>query len=1699
LKESVEILEKKLLSGLCDTHDTGLSDDEKNDEVVPPVMDWRRTENDEREFLKVVNKGDKSTRTEHKFINNEVELFSLTKKDGSVDELVDEVPGAIGAITASIALNVKAHNRQSLCVDVATGPSSLLGRKSDTLGSLILSKRLASKNAHAERDGNTSTAFFRDWSEEEGNPMFTMKSGITEKALCESNEFLERVLDGSGKFEHTKDNTLGSEVIYDTSKTKASIHETEPRGSMVTKNSRPLRKKAGEKMNDIMNKRNTTKADVAQGATNMSAKSLVTNIGDSDVCTSSAGNGRLARNDNGVPYGSPKMNVAEDESLPDDINGEMRACKNTIRQSGSEHSSTKNDCCRHGVEKNFSTSSKKQNPDSQCVQYIHRQEFDRDLSEDPGINSSTDILGGVYSKIEAAGFRVKFCRIGKNRYEKHPITPKLMVEFRSLSSAEEFLLVLQKYDTTEDGETAALMEFIENKGGIKKSKNVIVHSSGKFDFRNFKMGMDGIKRSTSSSSGINFESHSRLKSPNVASRHVTLARTSTISKSQSGPTKRNQYSRRRRKGDEVIDISDVSFREKVGKEPTESSLDNFFPHEKRAPVRNKSMGPGWNVRNVTFSNGSKTKYWVSPKLQFELRCHKYAMRFESIVRECNGDEFEALKNYSRELADAGIKRWDRIRIPPKYTRLLQKLKPPKPGTGMGRFGNVTNEHDHMLPGPEWSCAREESEGMTHTYWSSPQLLIKFKLLLAAVEFEKIRLEYDKDEIKAWSRFKEEMTNRGVVLSDYVENPYQYQFKHSTSVPDRNLFPSNTLRSSELAINDDVCFICDDGGELIQCDHCTKSYHLGCHIPVLHEVPNKKNWQCCECRALKMKRKQRCGQCDGCKRPNCGECSYCRDKKVFGGSGKFGKACKLRKCGQMRYASSETVPIKHPREGSIGDQVIRKQPVGTWNRGKENKRKIKIMPLRSEFGKNIKLRRRAGSGSQCKLLHCENEMDQMHHCDRPGLGWTFQREKFRSGVICTRWLSPEHQIKFKFRGAAKKFEQLRQQHGDEFAALKVFAKIAIANRRKISYYVANTKQYKLDSLTQRNVNLCRTDLKQPIRAWSRKRKTSVLCNGGHKKSKLAASNEKSFQGGRALEKLWSKTQSKGVQSKGTEEKRPPKRAGSTFKKSKPCKQSRIQTVEDPFKAVVPSSYDDNDPQYVRKRVTSVKPSFLGTVFKGRVLFVEDALNKTPPQKIFVEEGVRYELISAKVPRKAKGGRFSFDNKNNNEIKLLYVATQGPGLKKICLFKEMEKLCAFSSMKSSSKIVARLDHLQAEAKKIEHISADLIEIIEDRGHEGCGYFPDSFFDGWGLGTHCDSVQVRIVAPRLGLIKGMLCKKGGIAKIQIPDSMIKVPPSEVCDHDYATVIVKNSFPSDENVCLGSSLDPNKNARNSWKEGEKKKLSDMYCRMLLGFGVPKKLLKNYKSRSITATSVKHGHLKGLADPTGKIPEGKCFIPGYAKNTNGRRELFGKCFPKVYVSRSPCLAPSDAKLLSVVGTKPPTMSANEWDELCSFEFGSIIFGHPEKYAPLPCMIADGDLDGDDYFVMWDEKIVGHLSSARDKHTKNARKDLLNIEIPRSACNAHKKTRRSKCSDPKWLSKAQDHMLDFERQHAGKNIVGKLYRLCFDASKREDGTYDIYDEDARAYAKAYNDSLDLQKHGGKINLPKHLHENIPAGCQSLLG
>lgn len=118
----------------------------------------------------------------------------------------------------------------------------------------------------------------------------------------------------------------------------------------------------------------------------------------------------------------------------------------------------------------------------------------------------------------------------------------------------------------------------------------------------------------------------------------------------------------------------------------------------------------------------------------------------------------------------------------------------------------------------------------------------------------------------------------------------------------------------------------------------------------------------------------------------------------------------------------------------------------------------------------------------------------------------------------------------------------------------------------------------------------------------------------------------------------------------------------------------------------------------------------------------------------------------------------------------------------------------------------------------------------------------------------MQVRLIGPKLGLAKGMLLKKQGISRIQIPESMLKAPPSQICNKNYVAIIIKNVFPSTENTQLGRFLDPESDAQNSWTSSTKTPLSDMYRRMLVGFGVKESIVKEYAQSATQAMKLKHG-----------------------------------------------------------------------------------------------------------------------------------------------------------------------------------------------------------------------------------------------------
>jgi len=90
-------------------------------------------------------------------------------------------------------------------------------------------------------------------------------------------------------------------------------------------------------------------------------------------------------------------------------------------------------------------------------------------------------------------------------------------------------------------------------------------------------------------------------------------------------------------------------------------------------------------------------------------------------------------------------------------------------------------------------------------------------------------------------------------------PRQYEHNTngtpSTSDPQAAGSPSSSatskLQSQGPAWDDyspDECFICFDGGEILLCDYCDRSYHLSCHKPPLKEVPLGE-FKCMECVAV----------------------------------------------------------------------------------------------------------------------------------------------------------------------------------------------------------------------------------------------------------------------------------------------------------------------------------------------------------------------------------------------------------------------------------------------------------------------------------------------------------------------------------------------------------------------------------------------------------------------------------------------------------------------------------------------------------------------------------------------------------------------------------------------------------------------------------------------------------------------------------
>eukprot|EP00934_Nitzschia_sp_Nitz4_P008830 Nitzschia sp. Nitz4//scaffold63_size106090//64408//66450//NITZ4_004396-RA/size106090-processed-gene-0.146-mRNA-1//-1//CDS//3329555993//8820//frame0 len=492
-----------------------------------------------------------------------------------------------------------------------------------------------------------------------------------------------------------------------------------------------------------------------------------------------------------------------------------------------------------------------------------------------------------------------------------------------------------------------------------------------------------------------------------------------------------------------------------------------------------------------------------------------------------------------------------------------------------------------------------------------------------------------------------------------------------------------------------------------------------------------------------------------------------------------------------------------------------------------------------------------------------------------------------------------------------------------------------------------------------------------------------------------------------------------------------------------------------------------------------------------------------QTSFPYQGRYYQLVSLKTQSDSGGGggRSSISARfgKKKTAVLYYVTTSGPDVMELDLQTELEKIADFRSQ-PPYKVSSRLELFLTPSREGCHWRTDLMaddfEIVPEDSHIGCGFIPEEFLYSLFPNAHTaqaiDSMQVRIFAPKIGIAKGMLVKKRGITRIQLPPSMIKVGASRINQSaSWAVMIAKNVFPSISIETFGRFLDPDeKDPSEGQLRSIKKDLSEMYANIFTGLNVPPVLVETYKREIRSIENIRHANVLGVRDPTGQLPENTIFITGYTSDRNGNRVHMSELYPEIFISRSPCLEPTDAKLLKVVNHKPYEMSTETWEWLRSMKFGHVLFSVPrdrENAVPLPEACGNGDLDGDLYFICFHDKILSCLRRTFRHPRMIEDIAIQEEEIRQKRVNSQSLPRVCEGS-PTWLEEAQKDMLDL----ANRNLVGRLTGTLYTASNKValDAKEGIWDEDARALAKAYKSTLEYLKHRTKVELPARLKGRI---------
>ena len=520
--------------------------------------------------------------------------------------------------------------------------------------------------------------------------------------------------------------------------------------------------------------------------------------------------------------------------------------------------------------------------------------------------------------------------------------------------------------------------------------------------------------------------------------------------------------------------------------------------------------------------------------------------------------------------------------------------------------------------------------------------------------------------------------------------------------------------------------------------------------------------------------------------------------------------------------------------------------------------------------------------------------------------------------------------------------------------------------------------------------------------------------------------------------------------------------------------------------------------------SDEDSFITHMLGRRIMSKHVLLNKKeseePIEQIIVTNDGTFQLILSKLVDSDGGGLFH----KPKEMQYMYMQTHGPGLETIPPKDMLETIADFSAI-STRKAKARLELFASPAYKypsskkhlLKFLNQSIFGDIEEKGHVGCGFIcEDLLVEILGMNAIAEKaicIQVRIFIPMKGVYKGMLMKKQitNGPKILLPDSMQKIPASKKdgrSENACLLVTAAGVDPSTTNLYMGRlpSIDPSIN-KPPPKSFNPKELSTMLLRLFKSLGVPHDLAQDYSKNckgskhEISLPQISHAFLRGVADPIGCIPSNFVFITGVS-NTNLLSD-------SIFITRSPVIKASDGHMVQVLRRCPESMSAANFEWLQKLPFGAVIFGFPEEgMLSMPERIANGDLDGDRYFVCWEKEILKHIKADEWVDKQVIKEDTNDTLITSSS--------KSKPGGENWFSEVQEFLKDPSAREMG-HLIGILYRESEKAADSDKERF-MRNPNAEAFADAYYQALENGKHGTAVLLPIHLWDRIPKGLHRYL-